>query len=121
MIDPKKYTSGKRRPLMFNIRLTRTGAKPTKREVIATLEYMLANQRVPAGWKVAVINWRNPAAASDDWLVGSLRETFAQEGLGRVIEAALDTARIAIVRRSSAAPTHFDDVDEIDDEGDLDE
>lgn len=120
MINPKRYTSGKRRPLMFNIRLTRTGPKPTQRDVVAALEYMLANQRTPAGWKVAMINWRDPSKASTEWRTGSLRETFAQEGLGRVIEAALDTARIAIVRRAGKTAPPPLDVDEIDDE-DFDE
>lgn len=117
MIDTTKYKSGKRRPLMFNIRLLKKRGKPTAQDVVTVLEFMLANQRVPTGWKFAAINWRDPRTASTNWRTGSLRETFAEEGLGKVIEVALASARISIVRKSGS-PTTVDDVDDDEDLGD---
>jgi hypothetical protein len=98
MIDPAKYrkAKGKKSGLMVNIRLQRRGAKPSKTEVIDALTYILANERTPSGWRLAFINWRRPKSASAHWQSGRLN---AFNDLAPVIQAALHSARVSIVRR----------------------
>lgn len=114
MIDTTKYKSGKRRPLMFNIRLSRKGVQPTADEVIEVLEYILANGRVKPGWKFAAIDWRNASMADGTWITGKI-SLFDERALGKVITAALSNARISIVRKSGSTSTVVEDFDDDED------
>lgn len=99
-IDVKRYakSKGKRAALMMNIRLQRRGLKPTAAEVIGVLEYILAHEEVPRGWRLAFINWRRPKSATAHWQSGRLQ---AFSDLAPVIQTALHSARISIVRKGA--------------------
>lgn len=91
-------------PVHINIRLhttTRTGP-PTAVDVRRVLKLILQTGVVPDGWKLATIDWKNPAKASRWWTTGRVPEEDF-ENLGAVIRDALWESRISIVRPTPKA------------------
>lgn len=98
-VDPKRYAkSSKAAPIMLNIRIRRRGPKPTREEVVSVLQEILSTETVPRGWQFAAINWRHPNKASQGWRTGRLSDFHS---LAAVIQTALHSARVAVVRKGA--------------------
>jgi hypothetical protein len=91
----KRKKSG---PIMLDIKMRYKGpAKPTRADVVAALEYMLATGgQVPAQWQFAAIDWSRPGSGTAGFRSGSIAN-FAQ--FSRLIEAKLADMKVSIDRK----------------------
>ena len=82
------------------IRIRKTGDKPTREEMRNAWESLRDTHRLPKGWKVAIIEWTHSQEGSRGWIEGKVSDLSDLETLINYLEEN-DDIRIGIDREKS--------------------
>ena len=85
--------------LHTEIRLRKVGAKPTREEMEEAYEHIRDTQRVPRGWKLAIVEWSHAANASKGWIEGDLSDVFSD--METVLPYLEESLHVGIDRKKS--------------------
>lgn len=82
-----------------NVRMRKTGPKPTKAEAEGVLISIQDGGKVPKGWEVAVIRWTHAEGGSGNWRKGNVRDL--RENFADVWEYLVENLRVGVDRARS--------------------